>query len=161
MSVLLCSKWLVNFKGRDCISHVLQCLAGIYKRVDRSCKRRTKYLSCSFVILQAPFIWEKSAYLVEVSVMKQILWKFPNSNKSWGNWACANSVYQAFFPSAHALEPGTRVLVVVLIHAYSNCGKSVRPVISEGLRLDPSRIQDSLMFNILCSSRLALLLLLL
>ena len=62
-----------------------ECLAGIYERVDKSCKRRTKYLSCSFVIVQASFIWEKSAYLAEVSVMKQILRKFPNSNKSWGN----------------------------------------------------------------------------
>ena len=70
-------------------------------------------------------------------------------------------MYQAFFSSANALEPGTRVLVVVLIHAHSNCGKSARLVISEGLRLDPSWIQDSLMYNILCSSRLALLLLLL
>ena len=38
----------------------------------------------------------------EVSVTKQLLRKFPNSQKSWGNWACVNSVYQALFsPPTH------------------------------------------------------------
>ena len=77
----------------------------MHKRVDNSCRWRSEYLYLSFVIVltergqwQPSFIQEKSAYFAEVSVMEQILWKFPNSQKFWGNWACANSVYQAFFP---------------------------------------------------------------
>ena len=40
---------------------------------------------------------EKSACLPDVSVTEQNLWKVPNSQKSWRNWACTNSVYQALF----------------------------------------------------------------
>ena len=113
-SALLRSKRSVNFKRKaDCVSHVLQCLAGIHERVDNSCTRRAECPRRSFVIVhtehgqgQAPFMREKSAYLAEVGVTEQILRKFPNSQKSWGNWACANSVYQGSFLSAHALEPG-------------------------------------------------------
>jgi len=101
-------------KGRDCISHVLQCFAGIHEHVENSCKRRPEYLCRSFVIVytergqwHASFIQEKLAYLAEVSVTEQILRKFPNSQKSWGNWACANSVYvPGSFFSAHTQEPG-------------------------------------------------------
>ena len=111
-SALLHSKQSVDFKERDCISHMLQCFGGIHERMDNSCKRRAEYLHHSFVIFhsergqwQASFIREKSAYLAEVSVTEQILRKFPNSQKPWGNWACTNSVYQALFFSAHALQP--------------------------------------------------------
>ena len=69
-----------------------QCLAGIHEHVDNFYKRRAEYPRHSFVIVhtehgqgQAPFIREKSAYLAEVGVMEQILWEFPNSQKSWGN----------------------------------------------------------------------------
>ena len=90
-------------------SHVLQCLAGIHERVDNSCTRRAECPRRSFVIVhtehgqgQAPFMREKSAYLAEVGVTEQILRIFSNSQKSWGNWACANSVYQALFsPPTH------------------------------------------------------------
>ena len=83
-------KRLVNFKGKDCISHTLQDLAGIHEHVDNSCKRGAEYLHCFLVIVhtecgqfQTAFIQEKSAYIVEISVMEQILRKFPNSQKSW------------------------------------------------------------------------------
>ena len=73
---------------------------------------RGQFLRRSFVIVhtehgqwQAPFIREKSAYLEE-GVAEQILPKFPNSQKSRGNWTCASSVYQALFFFAHTLEPG-------------------------------------------------------
>ena len=82
----------MNFKGKDCVIHVLQRLAGMDERVDNSCKRRAKYLHRSLVIVcrergqwQASFIREKSACLAEVSVMEQILREFPNSQKSWEN----------------------------------------------------------------------------
>ena len=42
---------LVNFKGGHCVSHVLQCLAGIHKCVHNSWKRRAEYLCRSFVIV--------------------------------------------------------------------------------------------------------------
>ena len=65
----------MNFKGKDCVSHVLQCLAGIHERVDNSCTQRAECPRRSFVIVhtghgqgQAPFIREKSAYLAEVGV---------------------------------------------------------------------------------------------
>ena len=104
-----------ELQRKRCVSHVLQCLAGIHERVDNSYKRRAEYPRHSFVIVhtehcqgQAPFIWEKSAYLAEVGVTEQILREFPNSQKSWGNWACTNSVYQALFlhPRTRAWERG-------------------------------------------------------
>ena len=48
LSALLHSKRLVNFKGRDCVSRVLQCLAGIHERVDNSCKQIAEYLLSLF-----------------------------------------------------------------------------------------------------------------
>ena len=82
----------MNFKGKDCVIHVLQRLAGMDERVDNSCKRRAEYLRHSLVIVcrkrgqwQASFIREKSACLAEVSVTEQILREFPNSQKSWEN----------------------------------------------------------------------------
>ena len=82
----------MNFKGKDCVSHVPKPLAGMDERVDNSCKRRAEYLRRSLVIVcrehgqwQASFIREKSACLAEVSVTEQILREFPNSQKSWEN----------------------------------------------------------------------------
>ena len=52
--------------GKDCVIHVSQCLAGMDKHVDNSCKWRAEYVCCSFVIIhtergqwQASFMWEK------------------------------------------------------------------------------------------------------
>ena len=122
LSALLRLKWSVNFKGRDCISHVLQCLAGMQEHMDNSCKWRAKYLRHSFVIVhtersqwQASFIRKKSAYFVEVSVTKQILRKCPNPQKSWGNWACANSVYQALVSPPTHLSLGMRLPILMTI----------------------------------------------
>ena len=82
----------MNFKGEDCVIHVLQRLAGMDERMDNSYKRRAEYLRRSLVIVcrersqwQASFMREKSACLAEVSVMEQILREFPNSQKSWEN----------------------------------------------------------------------------
>ena len=82
----------MNFKGKDCVIHVPQRLAGMDERVDNSCKRRAEYLRRSLVIVcrergqwQASSIREKSACLAEVSVTEQILREFPNSQKSWEN----------------------------------------------------------------------------
>ena len=103
----------MNFKGKDCISHVLQCLAGIHERVDNSCKRRAEYPRRSFIIVhtersqrQAPFIREKSEYLAEVGVTEQILRKFPNSLKSWGELSMRKQCVPGSFFSTHGLEPG-------------------------------------------------------
>ena len=82
----------MNFKGKGCVIHVPQRLAEMDERVDKSCKRRAKYLHRSLVIVcrergqwQASFMREKSACLTEVSVTEQILREFPNSQKSWEN----------------------------------------------------------------------------
>ena len=73
-------------------------------RANNSCKWRAEHLCHSLVIVhtehgqwQTSFMWEKSSCLAEVIIMEQILQKFPKYQKSWGNWACANSVYQALF----------------------------------------------------------------
>ena len=70
----------MNFKGKDCVIHVPQRLAGMDERVDNSCKRRAEYLRRSLIIVcrergqwQASFVHEKSACLAEVSVTEQIL----------------------------------------------------------------------------------------
>ena len=61
----------MNFKGKDCVSHMPQHLAGMDKRVDNSCKQRAEYLCWSLIHTecgqcQTCFIWEKSACLAEV-----------------------------------------------------------------------------------------------
>ena len=103
-SALLCLKRSVNFKVKDASVTCSSVLAGFHEHMHNSCKQRAECLHRSFVTVhtkrgqwQAPSIQEKSAYLEEVGVMEQILRKSPNSQKSWGNWACANSVYQALF----------------------------------------------------------------
>ena len=67
----------MNFKGKDCVIHVPQHLAGMDKHVDNSCKRRAEYLRRSLVIVcrkrgqwQASSIQQKSACFVGVSVME-------------------------------------------------------------------------------------------
>ena len=79
----------MNFKGKDCIIHVPQRLAGMDECMDNSCKQRAEYLRRSLVIVcrergqwQASFIREKSACLMEVSVTEQIFREFSNSQKS-------------------------------------------------------------------------------
>ena len=90
-------------EGRDCISHLLQCLAGMQERMDNASSEELRTFvahsssSTQRGQWQASFIQKKSAYLAEVSVTEQILRKFPNPQKSWENWVCANSVYQALF----------------------------------------------------------------
>ena len=76
----------MNFKGKDCVSHMLQHLAGMDERVDNSRKQKAEYLCFSLIHTersqcQTCFIWEKSACLVEV-VTRPDLWKFPNTQKS-------------------------------------------------------------------------------
>ena len=106
----------MNFKGTDCVIHVPQRLAGMDERVDNSCKRRAEYLRRSLIIVytergqwQASFIREKSVCLA-VSVTEHILRKSPNSQKSWENRACANSVYQALFSPPTHKSLGTRLV---------------------------------------------------
>ena len=41
----------MNFKGKDCVIHMPQCLSGMDERVDNSCKRRAEYLRSSLVIV--------------------------------------------------------------------------------------------------------------
>ena len=71
----------MNFKGRDCVSHVPQHLAGMDKRLDNPCKQRAEYLRRSLIHTergqcQTCFIREKSACLAEVSVTEQIYGNF-------------------------------------------------------------------------------------
>ena len=82
----------MNLKGKDCVIHVPQHLAGMDERVDDSCKQRAEYVRRSLIIVcrergqwQVSFVREKSVCLAEVSVTEQILREFPNSQKSWEN----------------------------------------------------------------------------
>ena len=87
-----------------------------HRRMDNSCKWRAYCLYRSFVIIytecgewQASLACEKLACLVEVSVTDRFYGNFQNSQRSWGNWACANSVYQALFPPPTHKSLGTRL----------------------------------------------------
>ena len=73
----------MNFKGKDCVIHVPQRLAGMDDCTDNSCKQRAKYLHRSFVIVYTErdqwhksFMWEKSVCLAEVSVTEHTSRKF-------------------------------------------------------------------------------------
>ena len=81
----------MNFKGRDCISHMLQCLAGMHKHVDDSCKQGAEYLR------RSSFIREKSACLAEVSVTEQILQNFPNLRNAGGTEHAQTMCTRLFF----------------------------------------------------------------
>ena len=59
----------MNFKGKDCVSHVPKCLAELDERMDNFCK----YLRRSLLIVhtqysqwQAAFIQEKSVSLLRL-----------------------------------------------------------------------------------------------
>ena len=102
----------MNFKGKDCVNHVPQRLAGMDERVDNSCKRRAEYLCRSLVIVhtecgqwQASFIREKSVFLAEVSVTEQILRKFPKFPEILGKLSMHKQCVPGYFFSAHAQEP--------------------------------------------------------
>ena len=97
-------------------------LLRLHTRLDNSCKRRAEYLRRSFVMSTQRVVSDRHlSYgssrhtLAEVSVTDLILRKFPNSQKSWGNWACANSVYQALFSPPTHYSLGRRLNGILLI----------------------------------------------
>ena len=99
----------MNFKGKHCVSHMPQCLAGIGKRVDNSCKRRAEYLRRSLVIVhtergqwQAPFIQEKLACLTEVSVTEHIFTEISKFPEILGELSMRKQCVPGSFSSAHA-----------------------------------------------------------
>ena len=102
----------MNFKGKDCIIHVPQRLAGTGKRVDNSCKQRAEYFRHTLVIVymecgrwQVSFILEKSACLAQVSVMEHILRMFSKFPETLGKLGmCKQCVPGSFY-----LCPRTRV----------------------------------------------------
>ena len=114
-SALLCSRQSVSIKEKDCVNHVPQ-LFSLNEHINNFCKQRAECLLSSIIHTecrqwQASFVHEKSGCLAEGSITDQILRKFPNSHKSWGNWSCANSVYQlGSFLSTHTQEPGNEAL---------------------------------------------------
>ena len=86
------------------------------RKQDNSCRQKPYCLYCSFIIVhtkrgewKASLAHEKSACLAEVSVTDRFYGNFQNSQKSWGNWACANSVYQALFSPPTHKSLGTRL----------------------------------------------------
>ena len=116
-SALLRSKRSVNFKGKDCVSHVLQCLAGFHERVDNSCTRRAECPRRSFVIVhtehgqgQAPFMREKSAYLAEVGVTEADFTEISKFPEILGELSMRKQCVPGSFLSAHALEPGNEAM---------------------------------------------------
>ena len=88
---------------------MLQRLAGIDEGMNNFCKQQAESFHGFIVVIHIKRSqWHllskrsQSACLAKVSVTKQLLRKFPNSQKSWGNWACVNSVYQTLFsPPTH------------------------------------------------------------
>ena len=91
----------------------LYCFVRVDWWTSDSCKCTAEYLRRSLVIVhtersqwQISFILERSVCLKEASVTEQILRKFSNSQKSWENWECTDSMCQALFFSTHAQEPG-------------------------------------------------------
>ena len=95
----------MNFKGKHCVIHVAQRLAGMDKCMDNSCKRRAEYLHRSLVIVymersrwQASFIWGKSACFTEVSVTEHINFQIPGNPGGTGH---AQTVCTRLFFSPH------------------------------------------------------------
>ena len=78
-SALLHSRWLVNFKGKYCISHMPQRLARRDECAENYCKRIRHFLivHTEHGQWQASFTWEKLACLTEVSVIEQISMRMP------------------------------------------------------------------------------------
>ena len=103
----------MNFKRKDCVSHVLKRLAGMDKRVDNSCKQRAEYLCHSLIIVhtkhgqwQASFNREKSVCLAEVSVMEQVLQEISKFPEILGELSMREQCVPGSIFSAHAQEPG-------------------------------------------------------
>ena len=99
----------MNFKGKDCVSHVPQRLAGMGECMDNSCKRRAEYLHRSLVIIhtergqwQASFLREKSACLAEVSVTEQFFMEISKSPEILGELSMRKQCVPGSFSSAHA-----------------------------------------------------------
>ena len=98
----------MNFKGRDCVSHVLQCFAGIDERLDNSCIRKVEYLRhCPHRAWSATgiFYTGEVSILAEVSVTEQILRNFQIPRNPGGS-EHAQTVCTRLLFSAHALDPG-------------------------------------------------------
>ena len=94
----------MNFKGKDCVSHVSKRLAGMDERVNNSCKRRTQYLRCSLVIVHTQCSqWQ---VLAEVSVMEQVLREISKFPEILGKLSMRKQCVPGSFLPAHAREPG-------------------------------------------------------
>ena len=103
----------MNFKGKDCVSHVPKRLAGMDECVDNSCKPRAEYLRCSLIIVhtehsqwQASFIREKLVCLTQVSVTEQVLREISKFPEILGELSMRKQCVPGSFFSAHAREPG-------------------------------------------------------
>ena len=70
----------------------------------------------------------KSACLVEVSVTDRFYVNFQNSQKFLGNWACANSMYQALFSLPTHKTLGTRLGIYIYIYS-TKCTEQCMQVI--------------------------------
>ena len=109
----------MNFKGKDCVSHMPKRLAGIDERMDNSCKRRAEYLHRSLVVVntersqwQASIIREKSVRLTEVSVTDQVLQEISKFPEILGELSMRKQCVPGSFFSAHTPEPGNEATVV-------------------------------------------------
>ena len=87
----------MNFKGKDYIIHVPQCLPGMDKRAKNFCKQRADVFIASHRRFDRAWSmvgifhtnWQN-----EVNVMELTLRSFQVSQKNLGSCACANSVYR-------------------------------------------------------------------
>ena len=97
MVCIVSFKVIDELQRKDCISHMLQRLAGIDECVDNFCKWKVEVLPCHCThgvwFVTSTFHMEQVNCLVDINVVK-ILWKF--QIPTGGNWACTNRVYQAF-----------------------------------------------------------------
>ena len=112
----------MNFKGKDCVSHVPKCLAEMDKCVDNSCKQRAEYLCHSFIIVhiecsqwQASFIREKSVCLTVVSLTEQVLREISKYPQILGELSMYKQCVPGSFFSAHAQEPGNKVIAALAL----------------------------------------------
>ena len=113
--------------------------------MDNSCKRWAYCLQCSIIIhtehgqWQATFTQEKAACLVEVSIMKQILWKFPKFQQ----WLPGSAF------STHTQEPGNKATWIDMIHWQSLQSKIVNTWL-RSLRLSRKIFKACPSLNPLC-----------
>ena len=77
------------------------------------------------------------------SVKEQILRKFPNSQKSRGNWACANSVYHTFFPPPMHESLGKRLSADIADCVFTLSSKHVSSSLSHRLLCKKKNNQQS------------------